>query len=274
MAKRTKRHTKAPEGITIRRDRLSWVHRKSLLFTELPELVSIVLDAGENGIHHLQLRPFSDSIEVRDGNGHEINLPLELVSILCEELPKMERAILRAETKGDPFEKAGLGKAPFTYLGIEEKVGPIRTTTASGCTLEIGSPGQPMGCCKYCGQGIAECHVVRSSDGKVFDVGCDCIRKVAAKGSKIRTDAERASNDRKNAARRERENARRAKADAEARERLTALLAQLERVRPALAAEPHPVIPGKTLADYVDYCVSAGIATGRVVAILEKVVAA
>lgn len=172
-----------------------------------------------------------------------------------------------------PFEKAGLGKAPFTYLGIEIKVGPIRTTTAGGCMLEIGSPGQPMGCCKYCGQGIAECHVVRSSDGNVFDVGCDCIRKVAAKGSKIRTEAERASNDRKNAARRERESVRRAKADAAARERLSALLGQLGRVRPALAAEPHPCIPGKTLADYVDYCVEAGIATGRVIEILEKAAA-
>ena len=74
-----------------------------------------------------------------------------------------------------PFEKAGLGKAPFKFIGMTHEVGPIRL--ADGMTT-IGAPGQPMGSCDYCGQGIALVCRVKSSDGNVFKVGCDCVNKV------------------------------------------------------------------------------------------------
>lgn len=74
-----------------------------------------------------------------------------------------------------PFEKAGLGKAPFYYAGYEVKVGPIKL--ADGMT-QIGSPGQPMGSCDFCGQGIAICVSVKSSDGQRFVVGQDCAEKI------------------------------------------------------------------------------------------------
>lgn len=78
-----------------------------------------------------------------------------------------------------PFEKAGLGKPPYRITGVEYKVGPIRQLDEHGnpTGLEIGAPGQPMGCCQYCYQGIKECWWIRSADGKDFYVGCDCVAK-------------------------------------------------------------------------------------------------
>lgn len=97
-----------------------------------------------------------------------------------------------------PWEKAGLGKAPFRWLGVTHKVGPIVVEQKNGITITVGAPGQPMGSCSFCGQGIAECHEIGSADGKRFIVGCDCVRRVNAKGEKVRTAAERASLDMKN----------------------------------------------------------------------------
>lgn len=82
------------------------------------------------------------------------------------------------------FDKAGLGVAPFRYIGVESKVGPIQLN--DGTT--IGAPGQPMGCCDYCGTGIKDCYKVQSADGKTFVVGCDCVTKLA-KADNVKYDA-------------------------------------------------------------------------------------
>lgn len=73
-----------------------------------------------------------------------------------------------AATTIHPFELAGLGLAPFRVIGAAERV-------FQAC------PGEPVkagGCCAYCATGIRYAAIVRSSDGKVFDVGLDCVRKV------------------------------------------------------------------------------------------------
>ncbi len=79
------------------------------------------------------------------------------------------------------FEKAGLGKAPFRFIGISQKVGPI-TWEENGVTMSIGSPGQAMGTCAFCGTGIAECMHIRSADGKEFIVGNVCVNKTDDQG--------------------------------------------------------------------------------------------
>lgn len=76
------------------------------------------------------------------------------------------------------FEKAGLGKAPFRIMGHEEKRGPIDL----GNGLTVGSPGQPMGTCDFCGTGIVDCFRIASSDGKTFIVGSVCVEKTGDKG--------------------------------------------------------------------------------------------
>lgn len=124
------------------------------------------------------------------------------------------------------FEKAELGKAPFRVVGVEERRGPIRIAQPNGIVLEIGSPGQPMGTCDYCGQGIAECWTIKSADGKKFVVGCDCVRRTGDAGLK------KVVNKHRNEARKRRED-----------ERIAAckqLLADDQDLRDTLDAKPHP----------------------------------
>ena len=81
-----------------------------------------------------------------------------------------------------PFEQAGLGKAPFRYVGSE------RVTYQA----HPDAPVQPGGSCDLCGHAIMEhCYIV-SADGRRFKVGCDCVMKTHSKGSPLYTAAEKA----------------------------------------------------------------------------------
>jgi len=72
-----------------------------------------------------------------------------------------------------PFERAGLGAAPYALSSVFEMRGPI--TLPGGMTS--GAPGQPMGSCDFCGTGIATCFRLRGADGREFVVGSDCVRR-------------------------------------------------------------------------------------------------
>lgn len=72
------------------------------------------------------------------------------------------------DSKLHPFERAGLGKAPFRAIGMAERTFQVAP----------GEPVRPGGCCKYCYTGIRYAILVQSSDGKVFDVGSDCVEKI------------------------------------------------------------------------------------------------
>ena len=80
-----------------------------------------------------------------------------------------------------PFELAGLGKSPFRYSGMRENV-------------YSAAPGhsQAGGCCAYCYQGIRYECVIKSSDGKVFTVGMDCVNKLGRKDNKLVSEVKRA----------------------------------------------------------------------------------
>lgn len=82
------------------------------------------------------------------------------------------------------FEKAGLGVAPFKFVGMHVMRGPITLPGGS----QVGYPGQPMGTCDFCGQGIANCYNIVSSDGKRFIVGSECVAKTGDKGLKAQVD--------------------------------------------------------------------------------------
>lgn len=85
------------------------------------------------------------------------------------------------------FEAAGLGKAPFTWVGYHEERGG-KVTEIDGVTVTVGAPGQPLGTCAFCGTGIAICCEIVSSDGKSFVVGSDCVLKTGDKGLKVQVD--------------------------------------------------------------------------------------
>jgi hypothetical protein len=70
-------------------------------------------------------------------------------------------------TKVHPFERVGLGKAPFRVAGYEKRV-------FYACP---GAPPQCGGSCDYCGTGIVHTFVIASADGKRFVVGSDCVAK-------------------------------------------------------------------------------------------------
>lgn len=73
------------------------------------------------------------------------------------------------ESKIHRFEERGLGRAPFAFVDVFEHV-----------TQE----GQPAGTCSYCGNGIKNCCVIRSADGRRFIVGNDCVAHTGDEGLK------------------------------------------------------------------------------------------
>lgn len=70
------------------------------------------------------------------------------------------------------FEVAGLGVAPFRYVGTFRKV----------FVAHPGAPALPGSTCDYCGNCIMNECWVADVNGKRFKVGCDCIAKVGDRG--------------------------------------------------------------------------------------------
>lgn len=140
------------------------------------------------------------------------------------------------EARIHPFEKAGLGTAPFRFIGMEEKI-------FQACP---GAPIQPGSSCDYCGQGIRYVFQVAGADGRAFKVGCDCIRKIAAKGERLLTDAEIAEKRFKREAKR-----------AALIQRIALAMAALAASPALLTDQPHPyeyrAAKGETLRDSVQW---------------------
>ena len=79
------------------------------------------------------------------------------------------------------FERAGLGKAPFRFVSCQKKI----------YQAFPGAPVQPGSSCDFCGNGIMFEYWIRSSDGKDFKVGCDCVFKTNDAGLRRVVDAKR-----------------------------------------------------------------------------------
>lgn len=80
------------------------------------------------------------------------------------------------------FEEHGLGKAPFAFVDMFQRV---------------NQDGYPIGTCRYCGNGIKYCYLIRSADGRSFEVGSECVKKTDDEGLKRIVDV--AKQDRKRA---------------------------------------------------------------------------
>ncbi len=119
-----------------------------------------------------------------------------------------------------PFQRAGLGFAPFTLARVERHAG---------------------GGCAYCGTMISHRFVCRDVDGREFVVGSDCISRVLAGGRqdpKLVRDAQRAA----------------AAAEQQDREdRRRAAWAALQAYPALFTDKPHPWKTGATLRDDILY---------------------
>lgn len=133
------------------------------------------------------------------------------------------------------FERAGMGLAPFTLRGVEEKV----YVAYPGATPQAG------GTCDFCGTGIRYVFHIQSADGKKWGVGCECVRHTQDAGLIRRATSEQRNIDRKN------RHAREDKKIAEMKEWFYAHAEQAKAV-PSLnsrRAEEH----GETLFDCVEW---------------------
>lgn len=159
--------------------------------------------------------------------------------------------------KPHPFEAAGLGKAPFHFLFVRENV--------------IVHPGlmhhvQPGGTCDYCSTGIRYEFHCQGADGQRFKVGCDCVSKLnweanrefIAQVESARLRVQREQRQAKAKAKREAAQQRLQGLEQDARAAL-----KDDAVAARLVHRPHPVIEGKSLLDYVEWCLTYAGKAGR-----------
>lgn len=146
------------------------------------------------------------------------------------------------------FEKAGLGLAPFRCVG----------TRVSKFQATPDSPIQPGSSCDYCGAGIIYVFVVKSSDGKIFEVGCDCVEKTGDEG--IINYTKREMN-------RLKTNARHADEDA----KIATASEYLEIIRDRLSTLPHPnkYMSHLSLADWCDWIFKNAGRSGKMQVVRE-----
>jgi hypothetical protein len=141
-----------------------------------------------------------------------------------------------------PFEAAGLGKAPFRYIGMENQALNAHGMRKIGETGGVEISTKPGGTCDYCGTYIVQmCNIV-SADGNRFHVGCDCVGKVG--DPELVRVVEQDAKKHRAALKANRDKA-----------RIAAATAKLPAVQGTLNAQPHPsewgAKNGKTLLDYV-----------------------
>lgn len=147
------------------------------------------------------------------------------------------------------FEQAGLGKAPFRYVGMEYQeisYGQAVVGHAGGVPITT----KPGGTCAYCGQYIVNMFGVESADGNRFHVGCECIRKTGDAGMMKLVDRDEKK---RKKAQREAAEKRRKQRDRETCEN------ELQGVAYLLAEKPHPnnyrAADGETELSYVKWMI-------------------
>lgn len=155
-----------------------------------------------------------------------------------------------------PFQAAGLGLAPFRYIGQVHQDIAYGQAVVNSTEFRAGGPmvtTQPGGTCAYCGHYILHMFNVKSVDGRTFHVGSDCIAKVG--GPELaRKVAKVVSANRKT------------RAAASADEKIAAARVTLARagVRAKLAAEKHPASSGgQSMLSYVEWLLANAGTSGK-----------
>jgi hypothetical protein len=168
-------------------------------------------------------------------------------------------------TKNDlhPFEKAGLGKAPFRYVGQVAQDICCGERLLSSRDSAVRFTTKPGGTCDACGTYIVNMFRIMSADGQESVVGSDCILKVSqsvqgrkafdADLKKVQKAARQATADRKKA---------------KDKLRVQAAIERLPFCRGVLGDMPHPyqslASQGKTMLDYVRWMFDNAGLSGQV----------
>lgn len=170
------------------------------------------------------------------------------------------------------FEMAGLGKAPFRYVGMvaqDIEYGRRRLNSRDEAVSVTTAPG---GTCDACGTYIVDMFRIVSSDGQESVVGCDCILKVA------QTVQERKKFDADvKALKKVKAQVAAEKKKLRDKARVQAAIERLPFVCGTLAEQPHPqkflASQGKTLLNYVRWMFDNAGLSGQVQAakIVEQV---
>lgn len=175
------------------------------------------------------------------------------------------------ETAAHPFERAGLGTAPFRCVAVVKK-------QYQACP---GAPIQPAGTCDYCGNGILYVYMIVGANGERFGVGCDCALRTVPRADRKRDPLARQVSEEKRkldaAARNEKKAAQFARDTA----RVAAARAALEADAALLAGERHPrhgngpFFQKLTLRDWAEWNFKNAGMTGRLEAarVVERHVA-
>lgn len=90
-----------------------------------------------------------------------------------------------------PFEAAGLGLAPFRFIGMGQTdiaYGEVCHNREEFNRTGILVSSKRGGTCAFCGEGITYLYEIESADGRKFHVGCDCAHKVASDANDARLD--------------------------------------------------------------------------------------
>lgn len=160
----------------------------------------------------------------------------------------MNAAAETTATHIHPFERAGLGAAPYRLDGYRE----------SRLVVAPGEPSRPGASCDYCGTAIVDTFILLSADGRTFKVGSDCVHKTTSKGARILSDVERKVREIRNE---------KAQARLDAKASAASELLAREDVRATLAAEPHPLAwraeKGATLLEWAEWMMQHAGRKGR-----------
>lgn len=162
---------------------------------------------------------------------------------------RFKRYVAEEEKKNlHPWEKAGLGKPPYRYLGVRENM--YRPAP--------GVPAMPGGSCDYCGTGLRYEFMVQSADGKKFKVGSEHIQMVSSDRHLKRAADLDMKKLKKQKAKVSRE---------KAREKLVSDVQHgkeiLHHFPDLLKKAKHPSIDSKTMRDYVEFLLSNGGMAGK-----------
>ena len=79
------------------------------------------------------------------------------------------------------FEQAGLGLAPFRFVGLENNNDRAAINSERRANGQIYTTNYCTSC-DYCSTAICDAYYLESADGKQFKVGCDCVLKTGDAG--------------------------------------------------------------------------------------------